>query len=91
MAMQNISVTHSYPRHMWYLEFLENDGLMFYLARSPLLIDNERIFKLCGPLRTLSYNDEDPNDTITFFIQKNEEQALKEIAISEINCKFDMI
>ena len=44
-----------------------------------------------GPVRSLSYNDEDPNDSITFFIQKNGEQALKEIAVSEINCEFDMI
>ena len=68
MAMQDISTTHSYPRHKWNFEFLENVGLMFYLATCPLLTDNERIFKLCGPLRSLSYNDEDPNDTITFLI-----------------------
>lgn len=91
MAMQDISATHSYPRHRWYIEYLENEGLMFFLARGPLLTDNERLFKLCGPLRSLSYNDEDTNETITFFIQKNGEQALKEIAISEINCEFDMI
>ena len=91
MAMQDISATHNYPRHMWYLEFLENDGLMFYLARAPLLTDNERIFKLYGPLRSLRYNDEGPNDTITFLIQKDKEQALKEIAVSKMNCEFDMI
>ena len=70
---------------------MEHDGLKFYLARGPLLTDNERLFKLCGPLRSLSYNDEDPNDSITFLIQKNGEQAKKENAISEINCKFDII
>ena len=82
MAMQDISATHSYLRHRCYIELLENDGLMFYLARGPLLTHNERTFKLCGPLRSLSYNDEDPNDSITFFIQKNGEQALKEIVVS---------
>ena len=65
---------------------------MFYLARGPLLTDNERLFKMCGPVKSLSYNDEDPNDiSITFFIQKNGEQALKETAVLEINCEFDMI
>ena len=91
MAMHDISIAHSYPMHIWYIEFLENDGLMFYLARGPLLTKNERIFKLCGPLRSLSYNDEDPNENITFFIQKNGEQALKEIVVLEISCEFDMI
>ena len=71
MAMQDISATHSYPRHRWYLEFVENDGLLFYLASGPLLTDNERTFKLCGPLRSLCYNDEDPNETVTFLHRMN--------------------
>ena len=70
---------------------MENDGLLFYLTRGLLLIDNEKTFKLCGPLRSLCYNDEDPIETVTFLIQKNGEKAFKEIAVSEINCEFDMI
>ena len=64
---------------------------MFSLARGPLQTDNERTLKLCGPLKSLRYNDEDPNEIVTFFIQKNGEKSFNEIAISEINCVFDMI
>ena len=80
--MQDISASHNYPRHKWYIEYVESEGLLFYLERGPLLIDNEKTFKLCGCLRSPCYSDEHPNETITFFVQKNGEKALKEIAIS---------
>ena len=70
---------------------MENEGLLFYLARDPLLTDNKRTFKLCEPLRSLCYNDEHPNETAMFMIQKNGEKALKEIVVLEMNCEFVMI
>ena len=50
-----------------------------------MLIDNEKTFKFYGPLRSLCYSDEHPNEIVKWEI------ALKEIVVSEINYEFEMI